>query len=242
MVAAFLGAVGLEACRTEASLRRPVECTQGLTQRRPASSSGDLVWRYASWVSWESPGRLSRFRRPGVVKSLRLGRVALAGQVSLLGAAPLFTLVCNSPVMTTQRGVLDPATSRWSDYVGTAAADDADVLRNTPSLYELAGVDRQRWTILGIDLASEQGEATVTVYGFDRTQHSPDSVAEFDQLAKDAGGIPVTAFPVPAEQVDHFLDKAFRRVLIRLVAEPIRDHFLVDHSEESQRTATPAQQ
>ncbi len=52
-------------------------------------------------------------------------------------------------------------------------------------------------------------------------------MVELDQLAKDGGGISVTAFPVPAEQVDHFLDKAFRRILIRLVAPPIRDHSLM---------------
>ena len=112
----------------------------------------------------------------------------------------------------------------------------------SPSLYELAGIDRQRWTILGIDAASEQGQTTVTVYAFDRTRHSPDPVAELDQLATDGGGIPVTAFPVPAERVDHFLDKAFRRVLIRLVAQPIRDHsLLVNQPEESERATTPAQ-
>jgi len=139
----------------------------------------------------------------------------------------LFTFVCHSPVMTTQRGVLGPATSRWSDYVGTAAADDAEVVLNTPSLYELAAVDRQRWRILGIDLASEQGETRVTVYAFDRTQHSSDSLAELDKLGRDTGAVPVRAFPVPAEQVDHFLDKAFRRVLIRLVAQPVRNLSLV---------------
>jgi hypothetical protein len=163
-------------------------------------------------------------------------------QWSLVDEALLFTFVCHSPVMTTQREVLGPATSRWTDYVGTAAADDADVVLNTPSLYELAAVDRQRWTILGIDLASEQGQTAVTVYAFDRTRHGTDSVAELDQLARDDGGISVTAFPVPAEQVDHFLDKAFRRVLIRLVAQPIRDHSLmVNHPDDSERTAMPAQ-
>jgi hypothetical protein len=135
--------------------------------------------------------------------------------------------------MTTPRGVLGPASSRWSDYVGTAAADDADVLPNTPSLYELAGVDRQRWTILGIDLAAEPDGTAVTVYAFDRSRHGGDSGADLDTLAHDGGAVPVRAFPVPQDQVDHFLEKAFRRVLLRLTARPVRDHTLViDDAEE----------
>ena len=65
--------------------------------------------------------------------------------------------------MTTQRGVLGPATSRWSGYGGRAAADDAEEVLNTRSLYELAGADRERWRILDIDLATKQGETRVTL-------------------------------------------------------------------------------
>ena len=40
--------------------------------------------------------------------------------------------------------MLGPATAGWSDYVGTAAAEDAVATLGSPSLYELAGVDRER--------------------------------------------------------------------------------------------------
>ena len=48
--------------------------------------------------------------------------------------------------------VLGPASARWNDYVGTVAADDADALLNSRSVYELADIDRDRWTILGFYL------------------------------------------------------------------------------------------
>ena len=45
--------------------------------------------------------------------------------------------------------VLGPARTRFDDYVGTVAADDAEVVKDQPSLYELAGIDRDRYTIFG---------------------------------------------------------------------------------------------
>ena len=53
--------------------------------------------------------------------------------------------------------VLGPANARFNDYVGTVAADDAEAVRDQPSLYEIAGIDRDRYTILAVDLRSELG-------------------------------------------------------------------------------------
>jgi hypothetical protein len=55
--------------------------------------------------------------------------------------------------MDDERLVLGPADARWNDYVGTAAADDAPVVAGLASLYSIAGVDRDRWTIVGMDLS-----------------------------------------------------------------------------------------
>ena len=38
---------------------------------------------------------------------------------------------------------LDAASTTWNDYVGTAAADDADATLGTRSLYDLAALDRR---------------------------------------------------------------------------------------------------
>jgi len=55
-----------------------------------------------------------------------------------------------------------PATTSFNDYVGTVAADDAEAVRDQPSIYELAQIDRDRYTILGIEL-SVDGPATAAV-------------------------------------------------------------------------------
>ena len=47
--------------------------------------------------------------------------------------------------------MIGPASARWNDYVGTAAADDANPL-GRPSLYEMVGIDREQWTILAVDI------------------------------------------------------------------------------------------
>jgi hypothetical protein len=46
--------------------------------------------------------------------------------------------------------VLGPAHTRFNDYLGTVAADDAEVVKDQPSLYELADVDRDRYTVTSV--------------------------------------------------------------------------------------------
>jgi hypothetical protein len=122
--------------------------------------------------------------------------------------------------------VLGPATAGWSDYVGTAAAEDAVATLGSPSLYELAGVDRERWTILGIDIAVDH-ETAVTVYAFDRLTHGLVSIDEIERLGWESGQIPVAAFPISDTRVEAFVEDAFKRLSIRLVARPVRDQALV---------------
>jgi hypothetical protein len=42
--------------------------------------------------------------------------------------------------------------TRFNDYVGTVAADDAEAVKGHPSLYELANIDRDLYTIVAVDL------------------------------------------------------------------------------------------
>lgn len=122
--------------------------------------------------------------------------------------------------------MLGPATAGWSDYVGTAAAEDAVATLGSPSLYELADVDRERWTILGIDIAVDE-TTEVTVYAFDRQTHGVASVEEIEQLGWKSGQIPVTAFVVGDANVEAFVDEAFKRLSVRLVSRTVRDQRLV---------------
>ena len=66
------------------------------------------------------------------------------------------------------RGLLGPASARWNDYIGTAAADDAEAILNRPSLYELAEIDRDQWMILAVDILRRGSATTVRIYAIDR--------------------------------------------------------------------------
>ena len=123
--------------------------------------------------------------------------------------------------------MLGPAAVRWNDYVGTAAADDADAVLDRPSLYELAGVDRGRYTIVGVELTIWEDTTTASVYAVDRVGERLESQADIDELGRQRGEIPVVEFPLPSQAVEEFLDDAFKRIALRLVARGVREHQLV---------------
>jgi hypothetical protein len=126
---------------------------------------------------------------------------------------------------------LDAASTTWNDYLGTAAADDVDALTGRRSLYELAGLDRDRWVVVAVDLAVRAAEPEVVVYAVDR---SADQEAAFDIDAVIAanGYVPVTAVRLSVQdQVEAFLNDAFRRLAVRLVARGFREETLVVKNE-----------
>jgi hypothetical protein len=65
---------------------------------------------------------------------------------------PFVTLLWKCVAMEGRGPVLGHADTRFNDYVGTVAADDAEAVKDQPSLYELADIDRDRYTILAVDL------------------------------------------------------------------------------------------
>ena len=129
--------------------------------------------------------------------------------------------------MQAERRVLGPAEVRWNDYVGTAAADDADAVLDRPSLYELAGVDRGRYTVVGVDLTIWEDTTTASVYAVDRVSEGLETHGDIDVLGRERGEIPVVEFTLPAQAVEEFLDDAFKRIALRLVARGVREHQLV---------------
>jgi hypothetical protein len=122
--------------------------------------------------------------------------------------------------------VLGPARTNFNDYVGTVAADDAEAVVDRPSLYELAQIDRDRYTILAIDLKVD-GPVTATVYAIDRVAHGISLHAAIAALGESLGEIPVVQFNLPEPNVDEFIRHAFRRMTVRLVTEALRDQVLV---------------
>lgn len=105
---------------------------------------------------------------------------------------------------------LGSAQVRWNDYVGTAAADDADAVLATPSLYELTGLDRELWIIVAIDLSMGSPEHVI-VYAADSTQDLAESEA-----------VRVTAFHLEKSvRLHEFMENAFKRVSVRLLSSRV---------------------
>jgi hypothetical protein len=120
--------------------------------------------------------------------------------------------------------VLGPASTNFNDYLGTVAADDAQAVLHEPSVYELADLDRDRYTILAVDLRVE-GRTTATVYAIDRAEY-PDALRSAER-GQSHGDVPVVSFDLPEASAEEFIRRAFSRISVRLVSQPVQDHALV---------------
>jgi hypothetical protein len=109
-----------------------------------------------------------------------------------------------------------PANTRFfNDNVGPVAADDAEVVKDQPNLYDLANIDPDRYTILAFDLRIE-GRVTATVFAIDRLEHG---ISLIDT--------PVVSFDIPEPSVEDLIRHAFKTISIRFVTQPLRDLALV---------------
>ena len=132
-------------------------------------------------------------------------------------------------VMLEGNSRLGSAQVTWNDYVGTAAADDAEVLLNTRSLYEIAGLNRDEWAIVGMDFSMGPSERVV-LYAAARSDAEPSLE---DQVA-------VTAFHLASSvQLDRFLREVFNRLSVRLLSSAVSDkQLLVSEVTELQNSGT----
>jgi hypothetical protein len=120
-----------------------------------------------------------------------------------------------------------PARTNFNDYVGTVAADDAEALLDRPSLSELAQIDRDRYTILGIDLRVD-GPTTTSICAIDRVEHRISlNGTDLVELGQSWGEIPVVQFNLPEPNVEDFIRHAFKRISVRLVTQALRDQLLI---------------
>jgi hypothetical protein len=131
--------------------------------------------------------------------------------------------------------VLGPASTNFNDYLGTVAADDAEAVRYEPSLYELANLDRDRYTILAVDLTVE-GRTTATVYAIDRVEHPDALPSEIAEPSQSQGDVPVVRFDLPEASAEEFIRHAFSKISVRLVTQPLHDHALVVTDPNSTKT------
>ena len=129
--------------------------------------------------------------------------------------------------MEVEGRALGPARTNFNDYVGTVAADDAEAVLDRPSLYELAKIDRDRYTVLGIDLRVD-GSTTASIYAIDRVEHRISlNGTDIVELGQSWGEIPVVQFNLPEPNVEDFIRHALKRISIRLVTQALRDQVLV---------------
>jgi hypothetical protein len=129
--------------------------------------------------------------------------------------------------MEVEGRALGPARTNFDDYVGTVAADDAEAVLDRPSLYELAQIDRDRYTILAIDLRVD-GSTTATIYAIDRVEHRISlNGTDIVELGQSWGEIPVVQFNLPEPNVEDFIRHAFKQISVRLVTQALRDQVLV---------------
>ena len=110
-----------------------------------------------------------------------------------------------------------PAKTNFDDCVETVAADDAEAVFDRPIVYELAKIDPDRYTMVGIDVRVE-GPTTgiATVYAIDRLEHSIARQAEIAELGQSRVEIPVLKFSLPEPNVEDFIMHTFDEILIKI--------------------------
>lgn len=89
---------------------------------------------------------------------------------------------------------LHSARSSYDDWLGTACAENS-MVASGGDLYELAGLDHDRWLILAIDVDAFSHGApprwTVRVYAADRADLGFKGVEDLEAIAQERGSIPV---------------------------------------------------
>lgn len=125
---------------------------------------------------------------------------------------------------------LGPAAVLWNDFVGSAAADEAfSGGARGRGLYEAAGLDPERWVILGVDLVIHGGTEHARVYAFDKSTQQVAVHEDLLDLAFQEGELVVAAFEVDPDATATFR-ALFDNIAIRLIARGVSDQRLVVRS------------
>ena len=110
-----------------------------------------------------------------------------------------------------------PTKTNSNDCLETVAADDAEAVFDRPIVYELAKIDPDRYTIVGIDVRVE-GPTTgiATVHAIDRLEHSIGLQADIAELGQGRVEIPILKFSLPEPTVEDFIMHTFDEILIKI--------------------------
>jgi hypothetical protein len=122
--------------------------------------------------------------------------------------------------------VIGPASTNFDDYLGTVAADDAEAVLYEPSLYELADLDRDRFTIIGSRPQSggtHHGDGLRYRRSREHPAAPPSEIAARGRSQGNSG----CAVDLPEASAEELIRQAFSRIAVRLVTQPLRDHALL---------------
>lgn len=110
------------------------------------------------------------------------------------------------------------ARANVNDSVKTAAAaEDAKAVFDRPVIYELAKIDPDRYSIVGIDVRVD-GPTTgiATVCAVDRLENSVARQADIAEPGRSRVEIPVLQFSLPEPKVEDFIRHTFDEILIKI--------------------------
>lgn len=109
------------------------------------------------------------------------------------------------------------ARANVNDSVKTVAADDAKASFDRPVLYELAKIDPDRYSIVGIDVRVD-GPTTgiATVCAVDRLENSIARQGDIAEPGRSRVEIPVLQFSLPEPKVEDFIRHTFDEILIKI--------------------------
>ncbi|WP_146249244.1 hypothetical protein [Curtobacterium sp. MCLR17_042] len=121
---------------------------------------------------------------------------------------------------------LGPAHVQYDQWLGTAAAED-DITVNSDDLYEVVGLDRTKWTIIGIEFfdGTSTRASRVTVQALDRAKHGLQHAQheELRAFTDSRGHLPVTSFEVHGTQAEDITKRVFKRYMVRLTTASFAD-------------------
>jgi hypothetical protein len=109
------------------------------------------------------------------------------------------------------------AGANLNDEVGTVAADNAEAVFDRPILYQLAKIDPDRCTIVGIDVRVDGPTTGIAiVHAIDRLEHSIARPADISEPDRRRVEIPVLKFSLPELKVEDFIMHTFDEILIKI--------------------------
>lgn len=132
---------------------------------------------------------------------------------------------------------IGPAESTYQDWSGTAVAENSLVVGSL-DLYELAGLDRDRWSILGIDVTAFSHGADpsweVHVYAADKIELAIEGYDDWANAVDQHGGVPVVDVKLHGVTFDQII-KTMKLVGVQLRSRlnvPLLHSAYADHPDQ----------